>query len=90
MTATTHDYTRATRYYGHDIYWRPIDKGGLRLDAGGWGRGIKPGDFILITNPKDGAESRYQVESVEYYGNPNDQWRAVLTFAPRQPVRKES
>lgn len=83
--SNTHDYTRAKRHFGHDIHWRPIDQEGQRLSAGGWGKGIKQGDFILITNPAGGAETRYQVESIECFSNPSDQWHGVLAFAPRQP-----
>lgn len=79
-----HDYTKARRGWGHDIHWRPIDQKGQRLDAGGWGSGIKQGDFILITNPQNQAETRYQVESIDYYADPKDQWHGVLAFAPRQ------
>lgn len=79
-----HDYTRKNRYWGHDIHFRPIDPEGLRLNAGGWGRGIQKGDYILITNPANQAETRYQVESIEYYIDPRDQWHGVLAFAPRQ------
>lgn len=82
--AVLHDYTRKKRGWGHDIHFRPIDPEGLRLDAGGWGRGIQEGDYILITNPDSGSDTRYQVESIEYHIDPSDQWRGVLAFAPRQ------
>lgn len=83
--STTHDYTSAKRHWGHDIHWRLLDDKGLRLDAGGWGKGIEQGDFILITNSATGTSSRYRVESIQYYGDPSDQWHGVLAFAPRQP-----
>lgn len=79
----THDYTTKKRYWGHDIHWRLLDNKGQRLDAGGWGSGIGQGDFLLVTNPDSGHETRYQVESIEYYADPSDQWHGVLAFAPR-------
>lgn len=81
----THNYTNAHRYWGHDIHWRLLDSKGQRLDAGGWGGGIKQGDFLLVTNPGNGYETRYQVESIKYYADPADQWSAVLTYSPRTP-----
>ncbi len=82
--SSTHDYTNNKRRWGQAIHYRPVDSIGERLSAGGWGRGIKQGDFILLTNPAGLAETRYQVESIDYYSNPGDQWHGVLVFAPRQ------
>ena len=85
--STTHDYTKAKRRWGHDIHWSTLDNKGQRISAGGWGRGIKQGDYLLITNPGNFEETRYQVETIEYYADPADQWHGVLSFAPRQGVQ---
>lgn len=78
---TTHDYRRHKRSWGHDLTFSLVDAGGLRLKASGWGTGISKDDYILISNGF--GETRYQFESIEYYGNPHDMWSAVLVYAPR-------
>ena len=77
---TTHDYRRHNRGWGHDLAYTPIKRN--RLRATGWGRGIKPGDFILLSNGD--ADTRYQFTTIDYYADPSDMWRAVLSFAPRE------
>lgn len=77
----THDYTRANRRWGHDLAYSLVDSGGMRLKASGWGTGISKDDYILLSNG-DG-ETRYQFESITYYGNPHDMWSATLVYAPR-------
>lgn len=77
----THDYTRSKRRWGHDLTYSLVDAGGIRLKAYGWGTGINKGDYILLSNGAD--ETRYQFESLSYYGNPHDMWSAVLVYAPR-------
>ena len=79
----THDYTRRT--WGHDYIFRPIDDG-MKGDMSGWGYGIEQGDYLLLQN--DDASTRYQVDTIDYYANPDDQWRASVTFAPRQQPSK--
>lgn len=79
----SHDYTKSKRYWGHDIYYTPQNNG-MQLNAGGWGKGINNGDFILLTNPASGMDTRYQVDSITYEIEPSDMWRAVLIFSPRQ------
>ncbi|MEG2376839.1 MAG: hypothetical protein RSC43_00625 [Clostridia bacterium] len=81
MTQVTHDYTRAKRRWGHDLTYSPVDAGGVILKASGWGLGINKGDYILLSNGAD--ETRYQFDSIAYYGNPHDMWSAVLVYAPR-------
>lgn len=82
MTAkVTHDYTRPNRRWGHDLTYSLADAGGIRLKASGWGTGIRKDDYILLSNGSD--ETRYQFESISYYGNPHDMWHAVLVYAPR-------
>jgi hypothetical protein len=80
-TKVTHDYTRPKRRWGHDLTYSLIDAGGLRLKASGWGTGISKDDYILLSNGSD--ETRYQFESISYYGNPHDMWSAMLVYAPR-------
>lgn len=77
-----HDYTNGKRRWGHDITWSMLDPGGLRLNAQGWGSDIRQGDYILLSNGK--GTTRYQFESVDYYGDPSDMWKGILVFAPRQ------
>lgn len=81
----THDYTNPKRKWGHDIIYAPFDDEGLRLRARGWGRGLRPGDFIILTNGT--GTTCYRIDEVSYYNNPNDMWKAKLAFAPRK--RKE-
>lgn len=77
-----HDFTSANRCWGHDIHFTLQTADGHRLTAGGWGKDIKQGDYLLLSN---GANStRYRVESIEYFSNPSDQWQGILVFAPRQ------
>jgi len=80
--SNTHDYTNAHRGFGHDITYRPLDEKGIRLGATGWGAGLKAGNFVLLSNGN--GETRYQVESISYFADPADMWKAVLVFAPRQ------
>ncbi|HEJ7283097.1 TPA: hypothetical protein SMF87_004549 [Serratia marcescens] len=77
-----HDYTRPNRRWGHDIHYSLMDQNGHRLRAGGWGEGIEQGDYILLTNGPD--TTRYQVESIDYFVDPRDQWSGILAFSPRQ------
>lgn len=79
-TQRTHDYRRDVRGWGHDITYT-VEKDGKILNAQGWGDGLRPGDFILLSNGKD--ETRYRVKKITYYGDPKDMWKATLKFAPR-------
>lgn len=78
-TAKEHDYTRGT--WGHDCTFTPADHG-QRGRMSGWGHGISAGDYIVLVHPAGGT-TRYVVDTVEYYRNPPDMWRASVTFAPR-------
>jgi hypothetical protein len=78
--ATTHDYTKRKRTWGHDIGYRPLP--GNRLDAHGWGYGLHTGDYILLTNGD--STTRYQVDEIHYKPDPTDMWFATLSFAPRE------
>lgn len=81
----THDYGPGKRGWGHDFSISRVGEGGLRLEAIGHGprRGpmIRKGDYLLI--PKGEWDTRYLVEEISYYSDPDDMWQAALTFAPR-------
>lgn len=80
----THNYTKRFRFWGHNVGYRLIKGDDERLDAWGWGEGISEGDYILLTNPANGEETRYQFEKISYHSNPSDMWEATLLYAPRQ------
>lgn len=75
----THDYT--FRFWGHDYVFDPVD-GGIKGDMMGWGDGLQKGDYLILENGEHG--SRYQIDSIEYLGNPSDMWKAKVSFAPRK------
>lgn len=76
----THDYRKPRLTWGHNITYRPID-GGRLLSAQGWGRGLKEGDYILLSNGS--ADTRYAIGEIDYYMDPKDMWKATLVFDPR-------
>lgn len=80
---TTHDYTRPKRCWGHDLSYTIDNKTGY-LQATGWGTGVSEGDFILLTIPETGAETRYVIAEIKHYLDPIDMWKAELHYAPRQ------
>lgn len=75
----THDYT--VRHWGHDYTFQPIDSG-RRGKMMGFGLRVSAGDYLLLADA-DGNSTRYQVERIQYYQDPPDQWRADVVFAPR-------
>lgn len=79
--AQTHDYTRGKRGWGHDYTFDP-GRGGLEAKMMGWGMGIRPGDYILLSH-RNGGETRYRFKRIQYYQDPPDMWRADVEFAPR-------
>lgn len=88
----THDYTDPTRGWGHDTSLTPR-QGGTIVDAWGWGDGISKEDYLIfsIEHPikKDRSDTtRYKVDEIEYMRDPSDQWRAVLSLAPRTMEEK--
>lgn len=80
--SATHDYT--VRCWGHDFAFTPID-GGMRGHVIGWGDGLRVGDYLIL--PNRAATTRYRIEAVEYYVDPNDMWSADVVFAPRGTTR---
>jgi hypothetical protein len=43
----------------------------------GSGKGIAPGDYLLLCQAGEAVE--YQVEEISYYSNPSSMWTALLT-----------
>lgn len=80
-TPAVHDYTQ--RYWGHDYTWDP-DPGseGVTGSAMGWGHDIQDGDVLLLKGPS-GGPSPYLVESIEYFPDPRDMWKARLRYSPK-------
>ena len=76
----THDYAR--RNWGHDYTFTPIEDG-QRGHMIGWGRGIKPGDYLILSVLGTNRTTRYRVVSVDYKSDPPDMWTADVVFAPR-------
>lgn len=75
----THDYRRG--WWGWNILnIRPINNG-MQAEALGIGRGVKVGDYLLLSHSK--GETRYRVTSIKYRLDPSDMWSANLEFAPR-------
>lgn len=69
----TYDYTQLVS--GSDYIFEPID-GELKGYMTGQGKGLKPGDYILL--PDGSSFSRYQIEEIDYYSNPPDMWIGLL------------
>lgn len=86
MIQQTHDYT--DRYWGHDYVITKVIEDGWHLKMMGWGRGINPGDYILIksqsSDPLANPDTRYRVTWIEYFNDPKDMWKMDCWFAPRQ------
>jgi hypothetical protein len=78
----THDYSRERTGWGNDYAVTSVIDGGKQIKLSGWGLGISSGDFLILQNGND--TTRYQVDEINYLGNPKDMWRASATFAPRQ------
>ena len=78
MKRKTHDYTE--RYWGHDYTFEPI-AGGLYGRMMGWGHGIRDGDYLILLSGDE--TTRYKVDSISYYRDPPDMWKAEVSFAPR-------
>lgn len=79
---TTHDYRQSTKRWGHDLGVLNLLPDNV-IETYGWGRGIKEGDYVLLTNSPLGTDTRYQVKEIEYKRDPADMWFAKLAFAPR-------
>lgn len=77
-----HDYTRRQRRWGHDIVIDKVVRGGKKIEAYGWGDGLKEGDFVLLSNAGD-ATTRYRIKKIRYSTSVYDLFYATLWFAPR-------
>jgi hypothetical protein len=75
-----HDYT--IREYGHNYFINKVFDQGQRITAVGWGEGIKQWDYMVVQLDAT-RTTRYQFESIHYYHDPPDMWKATLKFAPR-------
>lgn len=82
--ARVYNYTKSLRGWGWDYTLTPKDNG-QSADAMGWGRGIEPGDYMLINVSKDSPKiTRYRFDRIEYYHDPPDMWNARLSYAGRR------
>jgi len=66
----THNLTKQSQSVNYEF--EQID--GRRAQMTGYGKGIKPGDYILLAK----EEIRYQVEAIDYYSDPGNLWTALL------------
>ena len=57
------------KYWGHDIATLTVD--GLNIEVGGFGKGIKIGDFIILKGPS-GGPSAYLITKIRYCLDPRD------------------
>lgn len=72
-----HDFTNAKR--DSDYIFEAIADG-TKAYMTGQGRGVKPGDYLLLR--MNGDTDRYEIEQVEYYASPADVWIAQLIKVP--------
>ena len=75
----THDFTKRT--WGHDFTSNPLDPDGLKLSIMGWAIGIETNDYLIL--PNGSGTTRYQVDTITYFRDPSDMFKAVAHFAPR-------
>ena len=75
----THDYRK--QGWGHAVRARLATEDGRVIDIDGHGRGIRPGDYLLMR--AGSGETRYQVDEIEYQRDPPDMFFGRATFAPR-------
>lgn len=66
----THNFTKEIESVNYEI--EEID--GTRVQMTGYGKGIKPRDYIVLTK----QEIRYRVEAIDYYSDRADMWTALL------------
>ncbi|MBD2384116.1 hypothetical protein [Cylindrospermum sp. FACHB-282] len=68
-----HDYSELV--WGSDYIFESLNEG-MRGCMTGFGKGIKPGDLIILQ--QDRKFYRYQIEEIDYYSDPADMWIALL------------
>jgi MioC protein len=69
----THDYT--DQVCGRDYVFEVVDNQG-RGYMTAQRKGVKIGDYILLQ--QEDKPYQYQVEEIDYYGEPSDMWMALL------------
>jgi hypothetical protein len=81
--STVHDYRSPTFYWEHEVFVKEVLSED-RIRLWGWGPGIKPGDFVLLTVDVT-SDTRYRIVEVDYVKDPDvpDEWHAIGEFAPR-------
>jgi hypothetical protein len=82
IEATTHDFSKEKRTWGHDVSFTSIDDDPERGKVYGWHYGIKIGDYLILQNGE--GTTRYQVEAIRYRYDPPDMFFATVVFAPRR------
>ncbi|MBD2356953.1 hypothetical protein H6G41_20375 [Tolypothrix sp. FACHB-123] len=70
LNTKVHDYSQLVA--GKDYILEIIDEG-MEAYMTGTGKGIKLHDHIILK-----SNSRYKVESIDYYTDPSDMWIALL------------
>lgn len=83
MGSKTHDFTQ--RQWGHCAAPTRLFEGGLRARLSGHGAdgALTPsdGDYVILASGD--RTTRYRLDAVEKCHDPQDQWFADATFAPR-------
>ncbi len=72
-----HDFT--TPMWGRDIVYKPIDNTGLRANVTGWKSSIRKGDVLQLKGD-NGGKVFYRVNTISYYRDPSDMFRAEVSF----------
>lgn len=74
-----HDFRKPR--WGHNVTVMDIPGGsGHELKVAGWCLGVSVGDYLALPNGDHGW-SRYQVDEINYQGNPRDMFFATLSWA---------
>lgn len=66
----THNFTKQIKSVNYEF--EELDT--RRVQMTGYGKGINPRDFILLTEER----IRYRVEAIDYYSDPANLWTALL------------
>ena len=82
-TKKIHDYSGPSQW-GHNYEIVNLSNDGMEVSLVGWGYGIKNGDYLLLNNGD--YSTRYVVDYIKYYINPDDMWSAEASFSPRNTL----